>query len=76
MEHTTTTVELDREVVRAAKVCAAEEGITLKAYVERSLAAYITRWPKLRPRPPQAQAQAPKSGRSRKSAAGEVRTED
>lgn len=46
MAKSTSTVMLDREVIKAAKVCAAEEGITLKAYVERAMLAYVQRWPK------------------------------
>jgi hypothetical protein len=46
MDKSTTTVELDREVVKAAKVVAAQEGITLKAYVERAMLAWVIRWPK------------------------------
>jgi hypothetical protein len=46
MARVNTTVELDREVVREAKVLAAQEGITLKAFIERSMLAWVTRWPK------------------------------
>jgi hypothetical protein len=49
MDRSTTTVELDREVVKAAKIVAAQEGITLKAYVERAMLAWCTRWPKTAP---------------------------
>ena len=46
MEKATINIEIDREVGKHAKVVAAQEGITLKAYVERCMLAYATRWPK------------------------------
>ena len=46
MTKSTTTVALDREVVREAKVLAAKEGITLKTFVERSMLLSLTQWPK------------------------------
>jgi hypothetical protein len=51
MARANTTVELDREVVRQAKVLAAQEGITLKEWVERAMLAWVTRWPKTGTRP-------------------------
>lgn len=52
MTKSTTTVALDREVVREAKVLAAREGTTLKTLVETAMLAYITRWPKSKARKP------------------------
>lgn len=46
MDKSTTTVMLDREVVKMAKIVAAEEGITLKQLVETSMLAYLSRWPR------------------------------
>ena len=46
MNKSTTTVALDREVVREAKVLAAKEGITLKTFVERAMLLSLTQWPK------------------------------
>lgn len=39
-------VQLDREVVRNAKIVAAEQGTTLKSIVETALLAYLIRWPR------------------------------
>lgn len=46
MDKSTTTVMLDREVVKMAKIVAAEENITLKTLVETAMLAYLSRWPK------------------------------
>jgi hypothetical protein len=46
MEQRNTTIEIDREVAKQAKIVAAQEGVTLKWLVETSLLAYIIRWPK------------------------------
>jgi hypothetical protein len=46
MDKRNTTIEIDREVVRQAKILCAQEGVTLKWLVETSLLAYMTRWPR------------------------------
>jgi hypothetical protein len=46
MDKRNTTIEIDREVTRQAKILCAQEGVTLKWLVETSLLAYMTRWPR------------------------------
>jgi hypothetical protein len=46
MERSTTTVTIDREVAKRAKIAAAELGVTLQWLVETSMLAWLTRWPK------------------------------
>jgi hypothetical protein len=46
MERSTTTVTVDREVVRQAKIVAAQKGVTLRYLVETAMLAWLTRWPK------------------------------
>jgi hypothetical protein len=46
MERSTTTVTIDREVVKQAKIVAAEQGVTLQYIVETAMLAWLTRWPK------------------------------
>jgi hypothetical protein len=46
MDKRNTTIEIDREVARQAKIVAAQEGVTLKWLVEMSMLGYMTRWPK------------------------------
>jgi hypothetical protein len=47
MDKRNTTIEIDREVARQAKILCAQEGVTLKWLVETSLLAYMTRWPRI-----------------------------
>jgi hypothetical protein len=46
MDKRNTTIEIDREVARQAKIVAAKEGVTLKWLAETALLAWLTRWPK------------------------------
>jgi hypothetical protein len=46
MGRATTTVTIDREVAKQAKVVAAQEGVTLQYLVETAMLAWLTRWPK------------------------------
>jgi hypothetical protein len=46
MDKRNTTVEIDREVAKQAKIVAAQEGVTLKWLIETAMVAWLTRWPK------------------------------
>jgi hypothetical protein len=46
MTQRNSTIGIDREVLRQAKILCAQERVTLKWFAETSMLAYMTRWPR------------------------------